>query len=128
MEEEVTVGARDPRPLVVRNDEPGFLGCHLHCYWASSWMVECGDVYREHPYGEKCNIQENQMETRFAKTTKYSNIQWLVELQDSSYLLTQHEIQDKRYKLLGTSYRIQDTRSGIQLYHFLIQARDTTEK
>ena len=66
-DEEVTAGAWDPRPLVVRNDEPGFLDCHLHRYWASSWIVECDGAYHEHPYGEGVTSKENQIETRFVK-------------------------------------------------------------
>ena len=65
----VTAEAQDPRPLVVRNDEPGFHGCHLHRYWTSSWIVECDGAYHEHPYGEGVTSKEKPNGTTVCKTT-----------------------------------------------------------
>ena len=53
------VVVRGLRPLVVQNDEPGFLGCHLHRYKASSWtlnVVTCSmSIHRG-----KCNTKKTK--------------------------------------------------------------------
>ena len=81
----MVAAARDPRQLVVRNDEPGFLGCRLHHYWASFWMAEGGDAYHEHPYGEgvTSKVKPNG---KHSLQTKHKDdvIQWMVEIQDAS--------------------------------------------